>query len=105
MPRTHLRSLLFSFRKGSEATFIWHMTERRGSIERTAAEYGGVPGEDAGALGELQGAAALIPFHRSGLWSPFGPRLQLPFITPIMLLATPAASTCGIPGIWAWMVL
>ena len=30
----NLRSLPFSFRKGSEAALIWHVTERQGNIER-----------------------------------------------------------------------
>lgn len=48
IPRTVLHSLLFSFRKGSEAALIGHVTERRGSHGRG----GGAPGEHARTLGE-----------------------------------------------------
>jgi hypothetical protein len=45
IPRTVLYPLPSSFRKGSEAALIWHVTEHRGGM----AEPRGATGERAGA--------------------------------------------------------
>jgi hypothetical protein len=79
----NLRSLPFSFGKGSEAALIWHMTERRVSIERATAERGGALREPQQSRGSAVASTTLIQQKPVQAQGPFGPRLQLPTVPSI----------------------
>jgi len=91
-PELTFAHYLFSFRKGSEAALIWHVTERRGSIERarqSKPDHGGAP---RGAHRERWADAnPQKPVRVQGC--PFGPRLQLPAV-PFVCVVTRLTVAC-----------
>jgi hypothetical protein len=97
MPRTVLCPLLYSFRKGSEAALIAHVTEHRGGpaeLGRVSQEPRKRTGERAWALGELQGA--LPDAHSQKLVraqvGPLWPRLNTPWTNTLGASSGPGAS-------------
>jgi hypothetical protein len=75
IPRTVLHSLPFSFRKGSEAALIGHVTERRDAWPSMEEHRGSAPEHWASHMERCPDANPQKPVRAPV--APFGPQLQL----------------------------
>lgn len=96
MPRTEFRQLPFSFREGSEAALLGHVTEHRGGPAEQGRASRGLrqsTGERARALGEPQGA-----LHRAHLQKPVRAQgsplgLDYSYLALVRVLRSPSRPT------------